>query len=186
MPFSVKKYAGFAAVATFLALLSGASFAQQVQVDSIPVGRNLERMKFLVIDGPDSHDEYHKTKLANLAQLYWRLGVLDPGDDMAIEQYLFITECDLFTAKSGSSDWRAVKGATRSAICKKKGDFINRFEIIAPVLIGKMNKENNAYEVDANSVMNDVRQLDMSGNLDATVCGSAEDVKTYPRGLIVN
>jgi hypothetical protein len=163
-----------------------AAVAQQVQVDSINVNRNLERMKFLVIDGPDSHDEYHKTSLANLAQLYWRLGALDTADDTAIEQYLFITECNLFTAKSGSGDWRAVKMATHAAICKKKDDFINRFEIVAPVSIGKLDKEKNVYEVNANSVMADVRQLDMSRNLDAAVCGSTDDIKNYPRGLIVN
>ena len=60
------------------------------------------------------HDGYHDTSVENLSKLYWALGMLDEKNDMSVEQYLFINECDMFNKFSSDPEqWASLKEATR-------------------------------------------------------------------------
>jgi hypothetical protein len=134
---------------------------------------------------PDNEDGYRRTSIKNLSKLYWAIGMEDPGDDTAIEQYLFINECDLFNRARGTPEWRSIKGATRSMLCRKKSDFPTRFEAEIPFLLGKYDKATNQYEVGGQSVMDAVNRIDIAPNQNIEVCNSSEELLAYPANFIL-
>jgi len=139
----------------------------------------------LTTDAPE--DGYHATTMENLSRLYWALDMLDLKDDIAIEQFLFINDCDIFNRFSQDPDqWPQIKATTRDMVCKKKDEFATRFEILVPVSIGPLDKSGKQYSITPAISLNNVKQLDVADNAGAEVCGSKEDMKSYPRSLLLN
>jgi hypothetical protein len=130
-------------------------------------------------------DGYHETSVENLSRLYWALGMLDEKDDVAIEQFLFINDCDLFNQFSQNTEqWPQIKATVRDMICKKKDEFATRFEVLIPVKIGNLDASGKEYAL--NPSLTDMRQLEVSDNANVEVCGSRDDMKSYPRSLLLN
>jgi hypothetical protein len=113
--------------------------------------------------------------------------MLDLKDDIAIEQFLFINDCDLFNRFSQDSDqWPQIKTATRDMICKQKDEFATRFEILVPISIGPVDKSGKEYSITPAISLANLKQLEVADNAGSDICGSKEDMKLYPRSLLLN
>lgn len=184
----IARFFAFLLISVYLATFVQSAWAQRVIGARIGWGvagmLSMNRGQ-LTSDAPQ--DGYHETSMENLSRLYWALGMLDEKDDIAIEQFLFINDCDLFNRFSQDSEqWPQIKATTRDMICKKKDDFAIRFEVLIPTAIGAPDKTGSQYAITPAMPVNNLKQLDLSGNAGAEVCGSKEDIKSYPRSLLLN
>jgi hypothetical protein len=137
-------------------------------------------------DISDSSDIYLKTTVQNLSKLYWALGMMDIKDDELIEQYLFINECETYSKYLHNDfEWTKIKQATRKMLGKNMAVFPTRYEIMQPISVGRYDQEKQQFELLPNSVMNNVKRLDVSPNLGVPICRTNDDIKNYPRNLIL-
>jgi hypothetical protein len=154
------------------------------QDDSDPVAEALIKD---IPDITDAQDKYIKTTIQNLSKLYWALGMLDLREDEAIEHYLFINECETYNKYLHNDfEWNKIKQATRKMLAKNMAVFPTHFEILQPLNVGRYDEEKQQFELNRDSIMNNVKKLDVAPNFGVPICGDAvDDFKDYPRNLIL-
>jgi hypothetical protein len=167
---------------------AGPAFAQAMfGIQAYETTNKLWNFHFGEVPAGEPADGYDRTSFENLSKLYWALGMHNEKDDTAVEQYLFINECDLYNKFSGDAgQWNSLKESARLTLCKQKSAFPIRFEFIVPVPIAAYDPAKKEFTVDPASGLANLRTLDVSSNAGADVCGSKQDFKSYPRGLTVN
>jgi len=134
----------------------------------------------------DLQDVYQRTSVTNLSKLYWALGMLDLKDDQAIEDFLKINDCDLYQKYVHNDfEWAKIKQATRKMLGKTMALFPTRYEIIIPINLGAYDQEKSQFLVAPDSTMNNAKRMDVSPNYGVWICGSGDDMKDYPRNMIL-
>jgi hypothetical protein len=142
----------------------------------------------LIRDEPmdDLHDVYQKTTLTNFSKMYWGLGMLDLKDDDAIEQFLEINDCGIYDKYVHNDfEWAKIKQATRKMLSKTMALFPTRYEIMVPIDIGQYDQEKAEFLVAPDSAMINVKRMDIAPNMGVQICGSMDEIKNYPRNLIL-
>ena len=184
----MRKHFQFILFSVLFLCVAGPAFAQALYGRNAAIGTT--KLWFLhngneATDAPQ--DGYHDTSVENLSKLYWALGMLDEKNDTAVEQYLFINECDMFNKFSSDPEqWASLKEATRQMLCRGKANFLTRFEVLLPVPIATYDTAKKEFTVDPEVGLTNLQKLDVSSNAGADVCGSRQDFKSYPRGLTIN
>ena len=108
---------------------------------------------------------YSPTTPEYLAKSYWPLKKLDLQDDRNIDQYLLITECDLFRQYySDDLEWSKIRAATRNYVQKNMDGFPTRFEFIQPLYLDRYDTASQSFAVLPDSQMKGVSQIQASGN----------------------
>ena len=80
---------------------------------------------------------YAPMTYANVALLYWAVGLLDTADDQAVEGYLRIRECPLYQRlRSNDIAWAKVREDARASIAAAKVAFPKRLALVQPVTLG--------------------------------------------------
>jgi len=140
----------------------------------------------VAVAGPleDGSFTYVKPTIENLSKLYWALGMLDLKDDNAIEQYLFITECD-HKYLHNTLEWNTILQDARKTLGESIEKFPTHFEIMRTLSVGGYDDETHRFELEPDSVMNNVEKLSVSPNIGEPICGSHEDMKSYPRSIVL-
>jgi len=99
----------------------GLSFAQE----QIPIEGYTQELDSSI---PEASGEYYDISLANVMRAMFRFNALDLGDRDIIQDYTFVTECELVTAFLDTDfKWDQVIDAVRIDIQNNKNDFPSRF-----------------------------------------------------------
>jgi hypothetical protein len=132
-------------------------------------------------------DDYVITSYDNLAKLYWALGMLKPDDQRAIDNFLLITECDLYQRfYHNDFEWIKIREATLNKIKKETPQYPMKFEIIIPIEFGRYDVDKQEFEVTPKTKIIDMRKLDFSHNpIIRPVCGVPGEIYGYPHNIIV-
>lgn len=108
---------------------------------------------------------YSPTTPEYLAKSYWLLNNLDIQSDENIDQYLMITECDLYLQYyTNDIEWNKIREATRGFINLNKENFPRRFEFIQPIYLGRYDPKSQTFDINKNSQINGILQVQVSGN----------------------
>ncbi len=123
----------------------------------------------------------------NLAKLYWNLGILDIRDGEMIDNYLAITDCELFqTYKSNDLEWSNIRNLARSSIRKNYKSWPTSFKVLIPLYLREYNEEKEYFEVDTKlSAVNSVRRIETVFYKSPVTCRKAGEINGYPRNLVL-
>jgi hypothetical protein len=187
-------YRFFAVFLATILLMSGFSFfasAQDTSVDpeTYKGVETQELNKFASEDDLEIKDGYGIPTFKNLSKLYWALAMFDLGDDVAIDNYLMINECDLYR-KYFSSDFEfeSLRAATKETIVKNMASFPVKFEIMIPVGLDRYDTGTEKFKLDPRSHFIGSKRLEVYVNdVGAYVCGkNRSDIPGYPKNFILS
>lgn len=133
---------------------------------------------------------YVTTTPDNLAKSNWLFRDLDENNNGNVDQYLLITECDLYRQYyTNDIEWSKIRDATRSYIAANRKKFPNRFEFIQPIYLGRYDVPSKSFAVEGNSKIMGVGVMQVSGNraTNYTCLKTSEyDPKIFPLNAVLN
>lgn len=113
----------------------------------------------------DAASDYASTKLPDLARSYWRLNQLDTTDNKLVDQYLMITECQIYQKYFNNDfEWNKIRTATKDYIDKYRNRFPTKFEFIQPIYLDRYDFSRNGFPLMKNSKSELVSRLQIAGN----------------------
>lgn len=133
-------------------------------------------------------DGYVAPTVQNLSKLYWSIGKMDINNDVHIDNFLRINECELYTRFFHNDfEWQQIRAATREHIQTNLATFPTTFEITNAIQLGRYNDEKQYFEVEEESKIEALRRLDFTMNrvIDREVCGAAGIKEGYPENLVI-
>lgn len=139
-------------------------------------------------DENDVGDGYVIPTFKNLSKLYWSLALFDLADNQAIDGYLMINQCDMYT-KYYNSDFEleSLREATRQSIQQSLTTFPMKFEIMIPVGLDRYNIGTEKFALDPRSQLIGARRLEIAVNSEfGAICNGQTDVPKYPRNFILS
>jgi len=132
-------------------------------------------------------DEYAEASYIALTQLYWAINKLDLSNDTAIDNYLLINECELYTQfYHNDFEWSRLRDATRRSIEQNRHNFPTKFEVVMPILLGRYDIENREFALDEDTKIHSMRRLDFNHNSSfSAICSKRGDIDYYPKNIVI-
>lgn len=130
---------------------------------------------------------YERPILSKIAQLYWAIDKQDISNDAHIDNFLLITECEIYSNYIGDEfSWAEIREKTRGFIKQRKKDFPTRFEVLVPIRLGEYDLGTETFEIiDPDKIKERRRFLLSSKEFYDLVCGKKDDLEGYPKAMIV-
>lgn len=152
------------------------------EVDDFGAGAPID-----VITVRTDKDDYIDPNMQNMSKLMWQMGVLDLSDNIAIDNYLMINECELFLRYYNNDiEWEKIREAAREMLNNTMQTFPTKFEILVPIKLDRYNPEKQYFELEETSKMVNVRRLDIRMNQKREVCNErGREIRGYPRSIIL-
>ena len=131
--------------------------------------------------------KYVDPTYSNLARLYWGLGILDINNAKLVDNFLAITECNMYLQYINNDlEWQDVRQATRDYLRKNYKLFPSSFRITIPLYLGRYNADEEFFEVNMErSATNAVRNIETVYYTKPVTCGQTGDLDGYPRNLVL-
>ncbi len=131
--------------------------------------------------------KYVDPTFANLAKLYWALGILDINDNQIIDSYLSITDCDLYTNYLNDDlEWRNIRELARQSIRKNYKSFPTHFRVMIPLYLRQYHVEEEYFDVDMDkSALKAVRKIEALFYNNPITCRRVGEIEGFPRNLIL-
>lgn len=123
----------------------------------------------------------------NLARLYWSLGILDINDSEMIDNYLAITDCELYQAyKTNDLEWREIRDLARASIRRNYKSWPTSFRVIIPLYLRDYHEDEEYFDVDTKlSVVNAARRIETLFYQKPVTCRKSGEINGYPRNLVL-
>lgn len=144
----------------------------------------------LTEEGSDLFDKtenqaYVWPDIMSISKMYWAVNKFDIKEDMAIDNYIKIQDCDFYREYySNEFEWKEIRESMRTYLAANKKSFPLRFKFMQPLNLGEYNTEKQIFEVAKEYRMNGVRRFQILP-LDYynAVCGNTALIDGYPKGL---
>lgn len=132
-------------------------------------------------------DVFLKSTPVNLAKLYWRLGVFDSGDNRAVDNFMLITECDVYQNNINNDfEWKTVREAAKTSLEIRRKTFPTKFEFLIPIELGDYDEERGGFPLLEQYAYNNVQRMEVVGNsIQDDICGTSGEIKDYPRNIMM-
>ena len=134
----------------------------------------------------DKHAEnYLLPTVENISKLYWLKGKLKFENNKALDNFVFINECELYK-KHINDDfmWLKVRKAVESMITEKLPTYSDKFKIIVPIDLGRYDFEKKGFSLVNKTAFQDLRRVEVGGNYQ-TICGDDSEIEAYPRNVVL-
>lgn len=137
-------------------------------------------------------DGYVIPTFKNLSKLYWALAMFDLADDKAVDNFLRINECELYTKYYGSDfELESLRAATKESIVKNMASFPVKFEVIIPIGIDRYDMGTERFKLDPRTDFFGAKRLEMVVNeIGRPTCGrtraAAAPISGYPKNFILS
>lgn len=154
-------------------------------------GRDSELNQYAASDEVIIDDGYIPPTFPLLSQLYWKLAVFDLGDLAAIDNYLMINECELYT-KYYNSDFELdeLRAATRGSIVKNLASFANKFEVMIPIGLDRYDSGTERFKLTLETQFRTAKRLEVNVYKEnAPTCQTAKmsrEIPGYPANFILS
>lgn len=139
-------------------------------------------------DGIVDNDQliYEKPTMEKLSQLYIGLSRVDLDNDLVVQEYLHINECDIVKKYFYNEfEWQKIRDLSRKYLKKKKNEFQTRFEVIQPIHLGEYDFERGGFEVVDDYKINGIRRFEVIAiDGDDKICG-VRRFHYFSTGLVV-
>lgn len=128
---------------------------------------------------------YVDPTLANYSKSYWRLKKFDIDDDLMIDHFMMINECDLFSEFIHNEfEWVSIREAARKFIKDNVDEFPIHYQFVQSISIGEYDFERKGFEIAREHALNGVRRFRMdSDELNKKVCEEKKPIVGYPKGI---
>lgn len=170
-------------ILAFIALLlvSTASYAQTASPPPSVQQQTNEKGELM--------ETYAPPTFSNISRLFWALNVYSTDNDQLIDDFLKITECDLFTRfYTNEFEWRKIRQATRAYLSKYKSNFPRKFEYIQPIYLDRYNFDLKGFPLQAGSNFEASTRMEMAARMDnGERCGGYDitHLDGYPRAAVL-
>ncbi|MCB1531278.1 MAG: DUF4852 domain-containing protein [Alphaproteobacteria bacterium] len=130
---------------------------------------------------------YEFPTLKNLARLYWALSRLSTDDVAAVDNYMLINECDIYTNYYNHEfEWNKIRESAVKYLEEHKGNFVVRFQFMQPLRLGEYDIEKHSFELFDEYKIKATRRFEVkSSEMHSKVCGFQGVIDNYPRGLVL-
>ncbi len=134
-----------------------------------------------------NESKYVDPTYQNLAKLYWALGILDVNNAKLIDNFIAITECEMYkTYVNNDLEWNEIRQATRDHLRNNYKTFPTNFKITIPLFLGSYNFEEEYFDVDQKaSSIDSARKIETVYYTKLATCGLSGEIEGYPRNLIL-
>ena len=136
----------------------------------------------------EKDDGYVRPTVPNLSKLYWAIGKMDLNNNVHIDNFLRINECDLYLRfYHNDFEWEQIRDATREHIQSSLAEFPTTFEITNAISVGRYNEDTQAFEILPDSQISGLRRLDFTMNrvVDKGNCGNPGFIEGYPANMVI-
>ena len=136
----------------------------------------------------DEHaNEYYSPSVQNLSKMYWKKKTLDLKNDVAIDNFLRINECNLYEDFfTDDFEWDRIRNAARRMLEANQDSFPERFKFLLPVELGRYDSERKGFPLENNTAFIDLRRVEMGGGDNSgTICGVKHTIDFYPRNIVL-
>lgn len=126
---------------------------------------------------------YADANLGNFAKTYWRFSKFEYDDDQAVDNFMKITECNLYTEYYHNEfEWNGIREATRTFLEENRKKFPDRYEFIQPIALGDYDFSEEKFMIAEEHVLNGIKSFEIASmSQSEEVCGSNRPVDGYPR-----
>lgn len=137
-------------------------------------------------------DGYAIPTFKNLSKLYWALAMFDLADDKAVDNFLLINECEMYTKYYGSDfELESLRAATKESIVKNMASYPVKFEVVIPIGIDRYDMGTERFKLDIRTGFLGAKRLEMVVNeISRPVCGktraASSPIPGYPKNFILS
>ena len=130
---------------------------------------------------------YAKPTVQNISRLYWNKNALNIDNDLAIDNFMLINECDIYQKfYKDDFEWSRIREAGRKMLQENKESFSHKFKMIVPVDLGRYDMNRKGFPLINKTAFKDLRRIEIGGNSNnARLCGKVGAIDHYPRNLIL-
>lgn len=133
--------------------------------------------------------DYVSITYDNLARTLWAMNVHALDDDLMVDNFLRITECNLYNKFfMNEFEWEKIRDATRKYLMKYKEDFPRRYEYIQPLYLDRYDFALKGFELMKDSAFIQSTRLEMAANVYyKSKCGgeAIRHVQGYPDSVVL-
>ncbi len=131
--------------------------------------------------------QYFTPSVQNLSKLYWNKNTLDLNNDIAVDNFLKINECNLYTDfYNDDFEWTRIRDAARKMLSTSKSSFPDKFKFLLPVELGRYDLEKKGFPLENDTAFIDLRRVEMGGGDNSEdICGSKYTIDFYPRNIVL-
>lgn len=128
---------------------------------------------------------YHITSMKNFAKTYWRFSKFDINDDEAINNFMKISECDLYNEYLHNEfEWDGIREATRKFLEENKKKFPDHYEFMQPIALGEYDFEKEGFSIAAEHKFKGVKRFEVrSDEIHEKICGDKHHIPGYPKAI---
>lgn len=132
-------------------------------------------------------DEYVDTSFENLSKAYWAIGKFDMSNDVAVDNFLLINECETYLRFfQRDFEWKQVRDDARKSILRDMAGFPRKFQAVLPVRLGRYDFDNHYFELADDSKITNMTRIDLMTNSFVNhVCGADGEIQGYPRNILL-
>lgn len=140
-----------------------------------------------VIEPESEEDKYVRGTVSNLSKLYWKLGALDTSNKVAVDNFLRINECDIYSSfYTDDFQWSEVRAAATKMIKEEIESFPNKFQFTFPIDLGRYDMKRQGFPLVSGTRIRDLRRVQITGNsMSSKVCGESGVIPFYPKNIIM-
>lgn len=128
-----------------------------------------------LIDKTNLVQTYFEVNYDNLVRTLWAMNAHALDDDLMIDNYLKVTECNLYRKFYMSEfEWQKIRGATRKYLMKYKDTFPKRYEYVQPIFLDRYDFSLRGFSLMPDSVYQQTTRLEIaSGVFRNAKCGDS-------------
>lgn len=157
---SAKRIFGILAVVAVLAVSNGISYADEKE-----------------------ETVYHPATFSNFSKTYWRFSKFDLEDDYAVDEFMRINECDIYTEfYHNEFEWNGIRDATRNFLSENEKKFPAHYQFMKEISLDGYDFEKQGFMLLAQHGLRGVKRFEIpSDKLNEDVCGRTNRIDGYPR-----
>jgi hypothetical protein len=132
---------------------------------------------------------YVQPSYINLARSLWALNAHSLTNDLAVDDFLMISECGLYKRfYNNEFEWKKIREATRDYLSKNKNTFPRHFEYIQPLMLDRYDFSLKGFRLMPGSVFVSSDRLEMAKNLKSEVACKGMSygyIDGYPSDMMI-
>ncbi len=134
-----------------------------------------------------NNSAYQKITVENLSHLYWAVGKHKLGNDEAVDNFLFINECDIYQSfASQEFEWQSIRESGKDFIRQNISSFPLRFEFVQALKVKDYDFRREGFDVLDKHKIYSTRRFEMfAANALHAICGRRDNIAHYPKVLVI-
>lgn len=131
--------------------------------------------------------QYNTATLENLSKMYWRLGAFDMQDDLAIGNYVKITDCKIYTNfVNDDLEWSKIVNTVRAQLEQTRGAFPLNFQFLIELHLGRYDPDLGGFPLTDKTGFSEAKRIEVD-SIDARkeICYDPKAILDYPKSIFI-